>query len=314
MANAVVEQVLRLVFHVPSKRVSGEGCGCLEIRVNESRSGNVFDGRPDIYAEPVRAVDPKRPGILWEVPAATAVYGELWEPSNDIREGRPERSMVDVVFLPAGAEPGRPVSREAFYAAALRVMEGPEAAMRAHLGKTRYQEWMEGAADRRQNREQTLAIQARTQTPAEVEAIRRRLEGIEQEVTEQLRAGEAAELEQNRGALAASDARLGRLAADLAAMTPAERQMPAYINDAVLEGPNATGYRLVASPEPPARRVVTINHDFWRARRSPVEVRSIRVHLGIAGTGLRPPVRHALLQTFKHLDWAAVRLLLEEPR
>jgi hypothetical protein len=31
-------------------------------------------------------------------------------------------------------------------------------------------------------------------------------------------------------------------------------------------------------------------------------------------TGLRPPVRHALLETFKHLDWAAVRLLLEEPR
>ncbi len=314
MDDAVVEQILRLIFYVPSKRVAGAGCGCLEIRVNEQWSGNMFDGKVrDVYAEPARAVDPKRPGILWEVPAATDVYGELWEPSRDIREGRPERSAVDVVFLPAGARPGKPMSREAFYAAALRVIEGPEAELRGHLAKTRYETWMEGAADRRQIREQTLLAYARTQPPAEVEAVRRQLEGTEQEVTEVLRAAEAADRERNREALAASDGRLGRLAAELAQMTPAERSMPTYINDAAAEGPIATGSRLTADPEPPSRRVFTIDHDFWRARRSPVEVRSIRVHIGLSMTGLRPPVRHALLETFKHLDWAAVRLLLETP-
>jgi hypothetical protein len=60
--------------------------------------------------------------------------------------------------------------------------------------------------------------------------------------------------------------------------------------------------------------VLTPNYDFWRARRSPVDVRSINVHIGIAGTGLYPNVRNALLQTFRKLDWAAFNQLLDAPR
>jgi hypothetical protein len=97
-------------------------------------------------------------------------------------------------------------------------------------------------------------------------------------------------------------------------MTPEERRMPTYINNALDEGPIATGWRLTSDSMPPAWRVLTPNYDFWRARRSPAEAHSINVHIGISGTGLRPNVRNALLQAFKKLDWAAINGLLDAPR
>ena len=65
------------------------------------------------------------------------------------------------------------------------------------------------------------------------------------------------------------------------------------------------------------RRVLTPNYDFWRARKSRVEVRSLTVYIG-GGTGKEEKdseaLHNALLQTFKKLDWAALNKLLDVPR
>lgn len=311
---------LTLMFFYPSKAAAGEGCGCISVTVNAPQTGNLYaaDGR-QIYIEDARATRPRGTpdetrGILWEVPAATQVYGELWEPSRDIREGRGERSGITALFVAGADLPWLPVSREVFYQANLRSIEGENgkqlAEFRAAMAKTPYQEWMEGAAQRQKDREETLRNAASVQSAAELEKTRESLERSEREVTERLRKTDEADRARNEKALAASFGPRNAMAAELDRMTPAERAMPTYINNALTEGPNATGWRLTSDPAPPAWRVLTPNYDFYRIRRSSAEVRSITVNIAITGTGLRPPVRQALLHTFKKLDWAAFSGLL----
>ncbi|MGE0440194.1 MAG: hypothetical protein AB7L66_12365 [Gemmatimonadales bacterium] len=315
---------LTLMFFHPTRAAAGEGCHCITVTVNADHAagqpGDLADPGGDlIYIEAARAQRPRgdpdqAAGILWEVPAATQVYGELWEPLRDIRAGRPERSGISALFVDGQELPWAPVSREVFYQAVRRSVEGPEGnnlgAIRHALAKTPYEEWMEGAAGRKRDREEALRAAATFQTAAELANTRAAMEASEREVTERLRAAEAEHRVRMQAGRSATSAFGDRLAADLERMSAVERQMPTYINNALEEGPVATGWRLSADSAPPAWRVLTPNHDFWRARRSPVEVRTITVSIGISGTGLRPPVRHALLETFKRLDWAAFRTLL----
>ena len=96
-------------------------------------------------------------------------------------------------------------------------------------------------------------------------------------------------------------------------MTPAERAMPAYINNALDQGPVATGWRLTTNEAPPAGRVLTPNFEFWRTRRSPVDVHSLNVQFSISGTCLAPNIQQALWRAYHSLDWAALRALVEHP-
>ena len=173
---------------------------------------------------------------------------------------------------------------------------------------------MDGAPQREKDRLATLAQLNGILPPAEIEKTRRALEASEREVTETLRKNEAGDRERNSDALSRSIALPDRIRAELAAMTPAERAMPAYINNALEQGPVATGWRITADEAPPAWRVLTPNEDFWRARRTPVEVRSLGVSVAMAGTCLTPAIQRALWQTYHNLDWAALNQLLEEPR
>jgi hypothetical protein len=102
--------------------------------------------------------------------------------------------------------------------------------------------------------------------------------------------------------------------AELLRMSPEERRMPTYINGALDSGPVATGWRLTADETPPAWRVLTPDYDFYRARRSPVEVRSIQVHISMTQTCLAPAIQHALWQAYHTLDWDALNQALERPR
>jgi hypothetical protein len=60
--------------------------------------------------------------------------------------------------------------------------------------------------------------------------------------------------------------------------------------------------------------VLTPDNDFWRIRRSPVDVRAILVNISAGGTGLAPAVHNALIKTFDKLDWTALNQLLDVPR
>ena len=301
----VVEYVLQLAIFVPSKANAQGRCTCLWVTVNKSAPvgpAAIRDaqGRA-IYVEAGRG-EP--------VPHATQVYGGLLEAR--------ERSIVEVLLTSADAVPWQTVTREEFYDATILDREDgdgeKQADVRSALSKTPYEEWMEGAEERRKTREQTLSEAARFQTPAEVAKLRQALEANEREVTEQLRRSEAADRDRNTNALSASRGLTDSLRVELARMSAAERRMPALIDNALPEGPIATGWRMAPEDSPAAWRVLMPNYDFWRARHSPVEVRSLTVQIFATGAGLIPQVHKALLRAFHTLDWAAFNQLLDVPR
>jgi hypothetical protein len=322
--QSVMEYVLTLSIYRPSKVVAGEGCGCIEIRINQYPAAELRDasGRP-IYVESPRAREPvgspeEKADIFYQVPVALQVYGELWGPKRDITPGRPERSGASVLLVGDGELPWLPVSRETFYEAARIEREGKDGrkqdGMRAGLAKTPYEHWIAEAPQRKEIRDGQLAAARRSLSAAEYEKFRQTIEDTDRQVAEQLRKQDAVDRETNRTSVNKMNTARDAFQIELDRMTPDERRMPTYINDGLTEGPIATGRRIVSNPAPPAWRVFTPNENFFRARRSPVEVRSIRVHIGISGTGLVPSVRNALLKTFQTLDWGAIKALAEPVR
>lgn len=303
----VIEYLLSLSFYSPSKAAAGEGIGCVSVTINPRAplgSNSIRDERGrDIYIEQERG-DP--------LPLATQVYGKLLE-------SRVDRSGVSVLMTSGGDLPWKPVTREEFYDATILDIDGKDgqklAEFRKALEKTPYQEWMEGAAERKKNREEAIATAAQLNGKAEADKMRKMMEDTEREVTEKLRASEAEDRERNKQALGMTNQMQDRIRAELEAMTPAERAMPAMIDGTLSEGPNATGWRMTARDVPPATwRVLTPDYDFWRARKSPVEVRSIMVSLSSTLGCLRPAAHHAVRQTWANLDWTALNRLLDVPR
>lgn len=303
LPNGVIRYHLGLRFFAPTKAIAGEGCDCISVVVNDDPPAAKHRGEGN-FAIYIQA-DQGRP-----IPHVTEVHGELLNVPR-------ERSFLDAVFATADGLPWKPVSREAFINTLIFEYEGEGGSktseMKAAFARTPYQEWMEGARERQRNRDETLRVAAQTQ-PAEVAKLRETLEATEREVTDRLRQSEPID----RANFEAARAGITDLSADLRRtleqMSPAERQMPALVDNALTDGPFVMGYRLTNDAAPPSWLVRTPNYDFWRARRSPVEVRSIRVHIGISGTGLRPKVQRALWQTYQQLDWSAVNGLLDAPR
>jgi hypothetical protein len=106
-----------------------------------------------------------------------------------------------------------------------------------------------------------------------------------------------------------------RIRAQIAAMTPAERASTAW----------AVGGDLVAAGAPFGRRLVTLNHEFYRTKGSPVEVRAILVNMQTAvkpatfinvspnGQGWRS-IERTVYEAYKSLDWAAFARMVASPR
>ena len=305
LPNAVVGYFLGLMIHAPSRKLSSEGCTCISIVVNDvppPAKHRGEDGLPMYFQTELLGTP---------IPGATEVWGELLDIPN-------ERSFLDAVFTTGGELPWKPVTREAFTRALLFETDGAGGAKTAELqaafAKTPYQEWVEGAAERKKVREETLRDAATVQSAAEVAKTRAALEASERDVTERLKAGDAAARQQFAAARSNAASVPADLHATLEGMTPTERRMAAVIDNARDTGPLVAGYRLSDGAGRSAWPVRTPDLAFWRARRSPVEVRSIRVHIGISTTGLRPKVQRALLATFQKLDWATFNQLLESPR
>jgi hypothetical protein len=139
----------------------------------------------------------------------------------------------------------------------------------------------------------------------------------ERQTAETLKAQEADEREHNKQALAQFASVGDAMRAELDSMTPAERNMPAIIDSTGGGRLNATTQAMADRDSPTMWQVLTPNYDFWRARKSPVEVHSIVVYIG-GGAGIKVEdqemIHNALLQTFKKLDWAALNKLLDVPR
>ena len=303
----VAELSYLLYFFAPTQAIAGEGCTCIHVRVNlrvpEPIQGTTTlygDNGEEIFDEPLRGD---------RVPLLTEVYGQL----------PPGEPRGITMVLTAGGEPYfRVVSREEYYNAVLRNLEGKDGALlaeaRSGADKTPYQEWLAGAAERRKEREAAIQAAAATLPAAEVAKLRRMLEDTEREVGEQLKASQSTDRAERQEGVRQFLAAGNAIRAELKSMTPAERKLPAIYDQAGGGTLNATDKSLVDKDGPGMRRMVTPMPDFWRARKSPVEVRSIEVDIKATGTGLVPAVNHALVQTSRKLDWAALNKLLAVPR
>lgn len=301
----VVEYSLTLTFFVPTMKIAHEGCACIMIRVNPQfdpgERGIIDEQGRTIWIEMGRG-DP--------IPVATQVYERL--SPTDV-------SFVFVLLTPGRAAPWRQVTREEYYNAWLFEIEGKDgsklAANRAALSKTRYQLWLEEAAQRKANQELSLRSMAAAQPAEAVAKFRKELEDTERQTTEQLKAGDASEREANQAALATPHPLTTGFRAGLGRMSAEERRMPAFFEPATAEqgALAATGLRVTDHDGPGILRALTPDYDYWRARRSPVEARGIQVHIGVSGSGTFPSVHRTLWQAFNTLDWAALYQLLDGP-
>ena len=298
----------------------GSRCGYITVDVNAIDA----PGNTPIHDEQGRAIyieaprgdayrNPDGPTSSREsVPLATETYFKL-SPTL--------RSYVTVIFTADRDLPWKPVTREEYYNATIFNAEGPNGSKLAEFRKANetspYQQWLAGADERRKQREEALAALKGFQTAAEIARFRKTLEDAERDTAAQLKAAHAADPDANKTALANSYAYQDAVRAELAAMTPAERRMPALVDIAIFRGPqSATGVTMTDRDSPTVERVLTPNLDFWRARKSSVEARSITVHINASSGGGPPPpaVHRALWQTWKQLDWAAINRLVDRTR
>ncbi len=301
IADGLIRYNLGLTMFYP-RRAQAEGRTCISFVVNDDApvAGHRDSTGREFFVEGDRGTP---------IPGATQVLGGL-------AKDQTERNGTTVIFTAAGVQPWRQATRGELLNALIFEAEGSNGAQSAELkstfAKTPYQEWMEGAAQRKRDRE--VAIAQSGLGAVKAKEMREQLEAVERDATERMRADDAAVRERFSEARRAVDKSGADLRATLAAMTPAERRMPAMVNNALLDSPMVGGYHLTTDTMPPAWRILTTQYDFWRARRSPVEVRSIRVTFVLSGTCLQPQVQQAVREAFDRIDWKALRDLLEVPR
>ena len=291
-ANTILNY--RYVVWVPPKSRS---CTILTIDVNQTQNES---GDRDATGRSVTREE-------WfgkQRPDVTLVWRKLLPP--------PDPSFELVFFAPDGDPPWTPLTREEFRRFEIFEAEGANgekrAAYRARLEKTQYDRWMEEAPQRKKERDEMAAGFRAVKTTAETNSFIKEMENTEREVTARLKATDAEERQQNQATLNAPW--IGdKLRASIAAMSPAERKLPAlvYLSD------NRDIVSQFASPDSEeVTRYVYTNADFWRARKIRTEVRSIKIEF--AGRCTKepppPPAHRALWALHEKLDWAALKALV----
>lgn len=200
-----------------------------------------------------------------------------------------------ILFTAGGESPTIPVTREEWLKAQIFTVEGKDGAKIREASTVRrkqYQEWVDRTEERKKEREQMLANLA-AQEPSKVAQIRADMEKADKEAGEFLKKL-ADEEPENAGRLTEYG---DKLRAEIAAMAPAERASPAWL----------LGYDFVAPMTPGANAIVRTNRAFYRARKSPVEVRAILV---LMPNRMQDEVREQHLKMYQQFDWAALKRLL----
>lgn len=223
---------------------------------------------------------------------STATFGEF---EKENTEG------LFVLFTASGVSPTLPVSREEYLRAMIFTLEGKNGEKvkeaLAMTTKTEYQRWIEDAPARKKAHEEMVARVAIVDK-SQAAKLRAEIEKTEKENTETLRKNDKQDRE--RLDLAKSQVSLAGdgVRAQLAAMTPAERALPAFAGEPLGVVPAGT---------PNALAVVRANPAFYRARSSPFEPRAVLVRM-------RTPHKEMTAQhqqLFKDLDWAALKRLVD---
>jgi hypothetical protein len=295
----VMEYRLTIRFYYPKRQPLTDPDAYILFVVN----GN--EGSSDVDAQGRNIVLEEARWPRW--PHSTITYGG--SPSGTFH---PDEIFHATAWFTAGGEfPWRSVSREDYYNWLIFSTEGKNgekvAEFKKFNEKTPYQHWLEEAAKRKAEREETLkAIQQ--VNPTEAVKLRKVMEDAEREAGENLKKSESSDREQSKKALKYVD----DVRAELNRMTPAQRRLPAIIDlDPARTEWIATGasMRDIDAEIPSVHRVLTPNYDFWRARRSPVEVRLIAVN--VVASDAPPPLLKLFDQIYKQFDWRALAAMVE---
>jgi hypothetical protein len=295
-----IESMWRLWFHEPSRKATHEeGPTCIEVYVNRQLAGDRAIGGDHDASGRLLFVDA-------DIDTKMAGASEVREGLRWLSDSAVRRSGY-VTFSRASAAPWISVSREQWLRTLIFDAEGKdgnrEKSARTALEKTAYQQWLEGAAERKKNIDAAVTAVAQSQGRAAAEEMRKTLEQTHREVGEQLKAQEAEERERNKQVLSTAT-RGDALRAQLAAMSPAERASAAFVDHAG---------QLVAANDPLGHRVLTPDPAFWRVRRSRAEVHTISVHFDWDSMCAKPSTGAALEKAWQNVDWAALKRLVERP-
>lgn len=300
-SNYVVQYFFRVNFFAPSFAASKNAIGAIIIGINadENMRGDLDPQGRTIFVEQSR----------WPLlPYAVATYGV--SPSGALQ---PTEDFSLWAWYTAGGQlPWLPVSREDYYNSIIASAEGNHGERRAEYQKanekTPYQQWIAEAPQRKKDREETLKAVAAVQTPAEVAKLRKAMEDAEREAGEQFAKNEHQDREDATSAFAPTD----KMRAELNRMTLAQRKMPAIVDT----DPSKTEWRATGASmrdrdtvTTTVHRVLTPNYDFWRARRSPAEVRTINVYFEASSN---PAVQNAVYQAVKKLNWRALAAMTDQ--
>lgn len=301
-ADYVIPYIYRVTFFYPNLATGKVATGAIIFGVNadENEHGWLDPRGRDIIVEQARW--PRTPHSV--VTYGTSASGGL----------QPNEDFTITTWFTRGAEvPWRAVSREDYYHAVIARAEGNNGEQRAQhekaTEKTPYQHWLDEAPQRKKDREQTLKAVAQFQTAAEVANLRKALEDAERDTDEEFKKNQT----QDRATAGTAFKPTDNMRAELNRMTPAERKLPAILDTDIARTEwRATGASMSDRDTATAtvHRILTPNYDFWRARRSRVEVRTINVHLEGSPA---PAVLNAIYQMYKKFDWGALAALIDQP-
>lgn len=301
-ADFVIPYTYRVTFFYPSLEAGKVATGAIIFGVNadENEQGWLDPQGREVILEQAR----------WPLtPFAVVTYGVSASGSL-----RPNEDFTISTWFTRGAEfPWSAMSREDYYNAVIARAEGNTGERRAQrqkdTEKTPYERWLEEAPRRKKEREEALKAIAQFQSAAEVAKLRETMEDAERDTAEQLKKNESEDRATERMAFTSID----DIRAELNRMTLVERQLPAILDaDVARTAWRATGASMLDRDTVAitVHRVLTPNYDFWRARRSRIEVRTINVHLEGSPA---PPVLNAIYQMYKKFDWGALAALIDRP-
>jgi hypothetical protein len=296
----VMEYRLSIKFYYPKRQPLTDPNAYILFVVN----GN--EGSSDVDAQGRNIILEEARWPRW--PFSTITYGA--SPSGTFH---PDEIFQATAWFTAGGElPWRPVSREDYYNWLLFSAEGKNgekvAEFKKFTEKTPYEHWLEEAPKRKAEREEALKAIQRV-NPTEAVKLRKVMEDAEREAGENFKKSESSDREQFKTALKAND----DIRAELNRMTPAQRRLPAIIDtDPARREWIATGasMRDTDLESVTVHRILTPNYDFWRARKSPVEVRTIAVN--VVATDAPPTLLNVVYQMYKKFDWRGLAAMVDK--
>jgi hypothetical protein len=292
------------VFFKGVRTTRGEGSVLLGVVENPSaknvsvveRESAFRDSQGDIYAERPRHSPPSG------IPANAFVFDALQIGStNETNE-----NQIRVVLTSAGELPWSDVPRERVLNILIAEAQEDTKRVEQYARDSSYQKWLQGAPARQREREQILAAMAGVAggDKAQLAKAREDFEQVERQTGESMKADDAAQRELVARQLAAAKGRLTQLTGELAAMSAAERAMPAWIRLT-----NQATYEFAAPGTPESQHLIADKPDFYRSMGSRVQMRALLISFRLTN-GTDPQMDRAVADSYNAFDWAAAARML----